>query len=479
VQAAAQAAYARAPIPEIAPSAFRVLGGLTFLGAGGHPRTQREMYWRSFMPRVGLAWQARPNMVVRAGWGMFYGLVGADFSEATQPGFSQRTNIIPTNDNGVTYAASISNPLPNGLAQPAGASGRMLTYLGQAPGFSSVDGRRPYTQRWSASIQLQPFSNAVFEIGYMGSKTVRLRVSTDFNAVPAQYLSTSTVRDQATIDRLSASVTNPFFGIAGFGATSFYSSRTIARSQLLRPYPEFTGLTADLPAGSSWYNALTARFERRMTRGLLLQAIYTWSKTIDATSYLNPTGSLPEHVVSDLDRPHRLVLLGMYELPFGKGKRFASNPGRVIDALIGGWQMQADWQLQSGPPLAWGNVIYTGNFTDIALSPGDRSVSRWFNTSGFERSASRQLANNIRYFPSRVSGARAGGINMADLSLFKTFRVKENLRLRLRGEAEGVANHPNFNPPNLTPSNSLFGVVSRTQTAQEERRVFVGLKLLF
>ena len=266
VQAAAQAAYAQAPIPEIAPTAFRVPGGLTFLGVGGQPRTQREMYWRAFMPRVGLAWQARPNMVVRAGWGMFFGLVGADFSDATQPGFSQRSNIIPSNDNGITYAASIPNPLPNGLAQPAGASGGMLTYLGQSPGFSSVDGRRPYTQRWSGSIQLQPLSNSVIEIGYIGSKTVRLRVSNDFNAVPAQFLSTSTVRDQATIDRLSASVTNPFFGIHGFEATSFYSSRTIARSQLLRPYPEFSGLSTALPAGSSWYNAFTARFETELAQ---------------------------------------------------------------------------------------------------------------------------------------------------------------------------------------------------------------------
>jgi hypothetical protein len=200
---------------------------------------------------------------------------------------------------------------------------------------------------------------------------------------------------------------------------------------------------------------------------------------MDATSYRNPTDSLPEHVISDLDRSQRLVLLGLWELPVGRGKRLASNASRFVDAVIGGWQMQADWQLQSGPPLAWGNVIYSGNFTDIALSTGDRSVSRWFNTSGFERAATKQLGSNIRYFPARISSARADGINMADLSLFKSFRVKETLRLQLRGEAEGVMNHPNFNPPNMTPNNSLFGVISRTQTALEERRIFVGLKLLF
>ncbi|MCX6616703.1 MAG: TonB-dependent receptor [Acidobacteria bacterium] len=479
VQAAAQAAYARAPIPEIPAAAFRTLGGLTFLGVNGQPRTQREMYLRAFMPRFGFAWQFRPKMVLRGGYGIFFSLVGADFSDVTQPGYSQRSNIITSNDNGITYAASISNPLPNGLAQPTGASAGMLTYLGQSPGFSSVGGRRPYTQRWTASLQFEPIANSVIEVGYMGSKSVRLRSSTEFNPVPSQYLSTSTVRDQAANDRLSANVTNPFYGIPGFEATSFYSSKTIARSQLLRPYPQFTGLSTGLPAGSAWYNALTARFERRFTRGLLLQTNYTWSKTLEAIDYRNSTDSRPEHVVSNLDRPHRISIVGMYELPFGKGRRFASNARGVLEHIIGGWQMQGDWQLQSGPPLAWGNVIYSGNFTDIALPADKRSVRQWFNTSGFERTASKQLVSNIRYFPSKISAVRGDGINIADLSLFKTFALREKLKLQLRGEAEGVMNHPNFDLPNMTPNNSLFGVISTTATNQEERRIFVGLKLLF
>jgi carboxypeptidase family protein len=95
------------------------------------------------------------------------------------------------------------------------------------------------------------------------------------------------------------------------------------------------------------------------------------------------------------------------------------------------------------------------------------------------RRSNKQLGSNIRTFPSRISGARADGIWICDLSLFKTFRVMERIRLQLRGEAEGVMNHPNFAAPNLSPSSSLFGTVNATQTGQEERRIFVGLKLLF
>jgi hypothetical protein len=479
VQALAQAAYAKASIAEIPAAQFRVLGGPAFLGVNGQPRGLRNLDLRAFMPRFGYAWQARPRMVLRGGYGIFFGLVGADFSDVSQPGFSQRTNVIASNDNGVSYAASISNPLPGGLLRPVGAAAGLLTYLGQSPGFSSVDGRRPYTQRWSTSMQFEPVKQTVFEIGYIGSRVVRLRSATELNPVPRQYQSKSPARDQPAIDFLSAAVTNPFFGIDGFQGTTFYTSRTIARSQLLRPLPQFGSLSTGLPAGFSWYHALTGRFERRFSRGLMVQANYTWSKTMDAVTYQNVTDSRLEHVVSDLDRPHRIVLLGMYELPFGKGRRLLSNARGVVEHVIGGWQMQAVWQSQSGAPLSWGNIIYSGSFTDIALSSGQRSVDKWFNTAGFERASNKQLGSNIRTFPSRISGVRADGIQVCDVSLFKTFRVLERIKLQLRGEAEGVTNHPNFAAPNTTPTSSLFGSVNATQTNQEERRVFVGLKLIF
>ncbi|MBI4908932.1 MAG: carboxypeptidase regulatory-like domain-containing protein [Acidobacteria bacterium] len=479
VQAAAVTAYARSPIPQVPVADFKVLGGPTFLGTNGLPRTQRNTDLRAWMPRIGFAWQARPKMVVRGGVGLFFGLVGADFADVNQPGYSQRSNVIASNDNGQTYVASISNPLPTGLLAPMGNSAGLMTFLGQTPGFASSDGRRPYTQRWSTSIQYEPMAQTVLEIGYIGSRSVRLRSSTEFNAVPRQFLSTSPARDQTVIDSLSAAVANPFFGIDGFQATNFYSNRNIGRAQLLRPLPHFGAIATGLPAGSSWYNALTLRAERRFSRGLMLQANYTWSKTLEAVDYLNPTDSRPQHVVSDLDRPHRITMLGMYELPFGKGRRFASNVHPVLDQIVGGWQTQAVWQLQSGPALVWGNIIYAGQFTDIALPTDVRGTSLWFNTSGFERANARQLANNIRTFPTRISGVRADGINVVDLSLFKTFRLHEKFRLQLRGEAEGAMNHPNLSPPNVAPTSTLFGTVNATQTGQEERRIFVGLKLMF
>jgi hypothetical protein len=479
VEAAARAQYARSPIPEVPVSAFRTLGGLTFAGAGGVPRRLQDTDYRVFMPRFGFAYQVNPKTVLRGGFGFFYGLLGADYTDALQPGFNQTTTLVPSNDNGVSYVASIGNPFPNGLERPKGAAGGMSTYLGRAPGFLSSDGRRPYTQRWSMNVQFQPFSRSVIEVGYIGAKSVRLRVDSPLNAPDAGYYSRSLERDQAAIDYLSATVANPFLGLPGFEGTGFYTGRNTTREQLLRPFPHFTALSTPLPAGSSWYNALTLRFDRRFGQGLQVQANYTWSKTMEAAQYLNEFDSIPAHVVANLDRPHRLVVSGIYELPFGRGKQFAGSAGGVLNHIIGGWQASAIFTAQSGPPLAWGNVIYSGPFTGIALPTGERSLERWFDTSGFELDPRRQLGANVRTFPLRISGVRGDGINLWDMAAFKTFNIIERLKLQVRAEAEGALNHPNFDSPNTSPTSSLFGTVTGTQEGEGARRIFIGMKLIF
>src|SRR5262249_51533912 len=155
-------------------------------------------------------------------------------------------------------------------------------------------------------------------------------------------------------------VNSPFAGLNGFGGTAFATSTSTTRSQLLRPYPHFTGLSTGLPAGSSWYNALTLRFERRFARGFQVMANYTWSKNIEAVTYRNETDSLPEHVISSLDRPHRLAVMAMWDLPV--------RARGILGQAVSGWQLQSIVQMQSGPGLAFGNVIYRGTYGDLKLS---------------------------------------------------------------------------------------------------------------
>lgn len=370
----------------------------------------------------------------------------------------------------MTYVASLRNPFPAGVDQPEGASQGLATFLGRSPGFFAADGRRPYTQRWSYNIQFEPFARSVVEVGYQGNRSTRLRVNTDLNPIPRAYLSTLPVRDNNTINFLTAAVPNPFRGIEPFRGTAFFANANTTRAQLVRPLPHFGALSTGLPAGSAWYHALLARFERRFGRGFMVQANYTWSKTMEAVEYLNPTDPIPAHLISDLDRTHRITFAGMWELPFFRNNRWSGR-------LLGGWQIQALYQGQSGAPLGFSNVIYAGTYAD--LGAGEQSVQRWFNTDGFERRAAFQLDQNLRSFPLRLSGVRSDGINVWDMSVIKDFRVFEGVKVQLRGEAEGATNTPNFSPPNTAPANTLFGRVTATQTGQEERRIFVGLKLIF
>jgi hypothetical protein len=221
------------------------------------------------------------------------------------------------------------------------------------------------------------------------------------------------------------------------------------------------------------------RVDRRFAHGFLLQGNYTWSRTMEALSYLNDTDRIPEHVLSDLDRPHRVNISGVWELPVGRGKALLRGTPKILDYVVGGWQTQAIFNWQVGPPLALGNVIYNGTYDQMALPSDQQTIQHWFNTSGFQRDSRLQPANNIRTLPIRIGQVRSPGINIWDMSLFKNFRIHEKLSLQLRGEAEGALNHPNFDVPNTNPTSTLFGTITGTQSGEGERRVFVGAKILF
>jgi hypothetical protein len=276
---------------------------------------------------------------------------------------------------------------------------------------------------------------------------------------------------------MTTAVANPFFTLPEF-AGSGISGRTVGRNVLLRPYPHFTGVTSEDPTGFTWYHSLQLRGEKRFSKGLSLNGSYTWAKTMDATSYLNDTDPVPEHVISNLDRPHRIAISGVWELPVGKGRPIGGSMTRWLDAVIGGWQYQAIWQLQSGQALGFGNIIFRGNIKDIPLPADQRSIYRWFNTNaGFERDSARQLAWNIRTFPSALAGLRGPNQDYWDMSLTKVFKVTERWRMQLKTQWEGAMNHPIFSNPNMAPTNPLFGTISSTQG--EARRIYVGAKLTF
>ncbi len=478
ISAAALTNYQKAPIAEVPVSSFRTVGGLLFAGTGGQPRGLWNADNNNFAPRIGLAYKLTEKTILRAGYGIFYDVLGVDQTDVNQGGFNQPTTLIPSLDNGLTWKATLSNPFPDGIRVPTGAAGGLATFLGQAPSFFYEEVLNPYMQRWSFSVQRELPARMVIEASYVGNRGTKLPVTRELNAVPAQYLSTSPSRDQNVINFLGEQVANPFYGIPEFAGTTL-GNKNVARSQLLRPYPQFTGLSVTLPIGYSYYHSLQVAAEKRFAKGISFQSSWTFSKFIESTTYLNESDPLPERVISDLDFTHRFVISTIYELPFGRGQALFGNAGGVVNYLIGGWQLQGHYEGQTGDALGFGNAILIGDLADIPLPLGERTAERWFNTDGvFEADSAKALASNIRTLPTRFNKIRGDGINNFDMSLFKNFRISETFKGQFRLETFNTFNHVQFDVPNTTPTSTAFGTITG-EKGHGQRQLTFGLKLIF
>jgi outer membrane receptor protein involved in Fe transport len=458
IDAPARAVYALNPTPEIAPAAFRSMGGLRFVSQNGNGRSPFRGSSGNVLVRAGVAYKVAQNTVVRAGYGTYYDSIGVYRTTPQQTGFSQATPIQASLDNGLTYVARNANPFPQGLIPAQGAAAGLATSLGQGFSFYDPNLKPGYSQRWSFNLQHTLPGQVLVDAAYVANRGTRLAISRDFNAIPNQYLSQSGSRDNTVIGSLSQQLPNPYFGLA----PSY--TRTITRGNLLRPFPQFGSLSAVVPDGYSWYHSLQVRAERRMRNGLSLQASYVWSKFMEAIEYLNVADSRPYEVISDNDRPHRITASGIWELPMGRGRKFGGSIPKAVDVLAGGWQLNGVVIVQSGPPLGFGNSILTRDLKAVALSGSERSVDRWFATEAFVRDASLQLQSNRQQLPLRFSGIRGDGQRSWDWSLFKTFPVTERVKIQFRAEAYNAFNQASFNTPNRNPTSGAFGTVTDTQS---------------
>ncbi|MCL5744776.1 MAG: carboxypeptidase-like regulatory domain-containing protein [Acidobacteria bacterium] len=478
IQAQAQAKYARNPIPDLPASAFQTLGGLQFAGVQGQARGLWNPDRNNFAPRIGFAYQLTNKTVLRGGYGIFYDTMGIDQNSVNQGGFNQATNLIPSLDNGQTFTGTLANPFPNGLIVPPGAAGGLSTLLGQAVTFFNPNAVNPYVQRWSFSVQRELPGRTVFEASYVGNRGAKIGVDRQMNPIPRQYYSTLPVRDQKAIDFVNEQFANPFYGLPEFAGTPLGNQR-ISRGQFMRPYPEFTSIITSVPAGWSYYHSLQVTAEKRFSGGLSIQAFWTWSKFMEATSYRNDTDPYLEKVISDQDVPQRLTVSAIWELPVGKGKPLLSNAKGLLGGIVSGWQFQTMFEGQSGNPLGFGNAIFNGDLHNVPLPVGERTPERWFNTdAGFDRNAKNQLASNIQMFSSRFAGILSDGVNNFDSSLFKTFRITERVRSQFRFETYNTLNHVQFNDPNTKVTNSAFGSIT-AEKGSGQRTITLGLKVLF
>jgi len=249
--------------------------------------------------------------------------------------------------------------------------------------------------------------------------------------------------------------------------------------------------------GSSQYNSAQFKVEKRFTNGYTILAAYTRSRFTERVFQLNPYDTTYENRVAAADVPHRVTLSGIWELPFGHQRRLGANVSRLTDAFIGGWSLQAIGQIQSGQPidLSSRNIYFNGDLGSLTTDYSGDTQNPVFDISGFyfhdaavqtngvddpvkQRADPRiRLANNVRYFPSRVDGLRSPKLNLWDISLIKQVRANARVRAQFHMEFLNAFNRPVYSNPNTDPTNADFGRV--TSQTNLPRDIQLAVKLIF
>jgi hypothetical protein len=326
--------------------------------------------------------------------------------------------------------------------------------------------------RWNFDVQQQLSTNMTLEVAYIGNHAVHLTTSYNYDSLPAQYLSRQPFRDTATINALSAIVTNPFSNLIP-GQT--LNGSTTSVSSLLTPFPEFTGVTeSNMNNGDSYFNQLAIKLQKRLSSGLQVFVNFSHSRLMANSTYLNGGSLALAKAVAADDRPNYLVIAGIYDLPVGKGKAYLSNAPRAVMFVLGNWQVGGEYTYFQGAPLSFGNDIYNGAPLNYNASNPNGAT---FNTAAFNTTSSQQLSNNYRTFPALFNNLRIDSMNNINLNLTKSFVIHENLKVQFRAESYNLCNRPLFESPNMTVTATTFGYI--TSTTNSPRAIQIALRVTF
>lgn len=412
----------------------------------------------NFAPRLGMAYSFNPKTVLRAAY-------GTSFIHFNRAGGG---NVLGINGPQVVIAVIAQRPTdagfrptqagyPSGLTDPS-----QFDPLRANISYIPRDTPSGMVQNWSLSVQRELPGGFVSDLGYVGSKSSNLIVFADFNEA----------RPQQPGENLSI--------------------------QARRPNQAFSAITVTWPEAEAEYHALQFRMERKFRNGFSFLNSFTWSKAIDTTGQaLEAQGgsggrSSPqsfynlaaERAVSDFDQPFNNTTAVVYELPFGRGRRYAKSMPGLLEALAGGWQLNAINSLWSGTPVNlsynaplqaqvsqtlpdWrGGISYRPNVLGPVMTPeGQRSHERWLDPA--------QVA--IPTDPSQPFGnagrniARRPGLSQLDLGIQKSFVLpwREGMALQFRGEAFNAFNRTNFGNPQTNRSVATFGTINNTFPARQ------------
>jgi hypothetical protein len=492
--------------PANCPACANLTGGPLFAGANGQPRGAYNIRYGNIQPRIGAAFSLTPLTVIRGGFGIFY-LPTAEYGGAL--GFAANTPYVATLTGGGInnfkpsmnfatgdpFPASVT-PATNGLVLPTGAALGYNTALGGSINVANPNHDIPHVYQYSFGIERQLPFDTKLDVEYVGSLSYHINTgenqvggARDINANPAAQYALA----QQNPAYFNASVPNPFAGL--IPSNPALNGATITRQQLLKPYPQFTSVSyAFESVGKLWYDSLQVSATKRYSAHLVLALAYTFSKNLDATTFINPQDPQPTKQLASSDRPQRVVLSGVYQLPFGKGRKFLSGVNRGWEQLVGGWEYNFIGTLQSGTPL-----VYPGNLNLIAdPRVSNQSNSLYFNDCILQQNGTSlapnatrtalvpctnpawqiPAVNSLRSIPTNSSVLRNPSRATWDMSLNKYFNFTERINAQFRLEAFNIFNTPILGAPNTSSGSLNFGLVTPNQS-NFPRNVQLGFKFNF
>lgn len=472
------------------PQAGNILGAIAFLGDGPGRNGRKsfaDTYYKNFGPRFGFAYAMTPQTVLRGGYGIYYapGNATAGLRSSQNFGFGFNVRATPSSlDNGVTPAFWLDDGFPQNFAKPpiidpSVSNGNDVNMIGR------TDGRPPYFQNWSLGLQRELPGRVRLEANYVGNKGTRLGTGLiRINEVDPRYLSLGTLlsRPASSADAAAAGIKIPYPGFTGSVA------------QALRPYPQFTNIdNRSNPNGNSTYHSLQLVAEKRFTKGFTMMANYTFSKAISDADVQAGGGTAGqtyynralEKAISVNDVPHIVNISYIYELPFGRGKKYLNRPG-AVNKIAGGWSVTGIHQYQAGKPVVltatntlplFNSVlrpdVVNGEKRHLSVDNFDPARDRWINRAAFAVPGALRFGTSARSY----SDLRAPALLNESLGLIKRTALAERFSLIFRAEFFNLFNRTQFQSPAAVVNNANFGQISGQ--ANTPRQGQLALRLEF
>ncbi len=423
------------------------MNGIGLAGKNGIPKGLVPNQWATFAPRIGFAYDVtgRGKTVVRGGFGLSYERLGGneEYTMGPNPPFSFQasTNNVYFSNPKTSATSGLSSSSP---VYPAG-------FTGLAPGYHI-----PTSVQYSFGIQQQLRENTVLGVSYVGNENYHQSEGFQVNNV-----------SESDPNRLAICGANCGYSGAGYNAN------------LDRPYQGWAGIALMGFGANSNYNSLQVSLRATAWKNLTFSGSYTWSHAFDLldgelfTNLSNPLDAHYDYGSAGFDRRQIAVFSFVYDFPFFRN---AASP--VTKAVLGGWTLSGIALFESGTPQSVGsgsdNLGLGGGTTNRANQvsavsyPGTRF--QWFSTTSFAAPGPLQWGNASK------DAVVTPGRNNWNLSLFKSFQIKESARFELRAESFNAFNHTQFNNLNTTAGSTNFGQLTNTY---DPRTIQVAAKFMF